>query len=111
VALEEHVSALQQQLEQTELDCVHKKAQVATLVRLTDAAPAAVRPAQDPAAAAVELDPRSPAAASQPRPDAMRISAFKFSQVCASPSRMHGTESDAICQGPHSRGGELVLAQ
>ena len=96
MALEEHVSALQQQLEQTELDCVHKKAQVATLARLTDGAPAAVRPAQDPAAAAAaEQDPRSPAAASQPRPDAMRISAFKFSQVCTDSSHKNSRGSDA----------------
>ena len=83
MALEEHVSALQQQLEQSELDCVHKKAQIATLARLADAAPAAVRPPpQDPA---TELaDPRSPAAASQPRSDALRISGLTFSQVCGS---------------------------
>ncbi len=111
VALEEHVSALQQQLEQSELDCVHKKAQIDTLARLADVAPAAVRPAQDPGAAAAEpSDPLIPAAAAQPRPDAMRISAFKFSQVCAGSSRKHGTEPDAVCQGPHRSGGKLVLA-
>ena len=84
MALEEHVSALQQQLEQSELDCVHKKAQIATLARLADTAPVAVRALQDPAAAANLSDPRSPAAAAQPRPDALRpAGAFAFSQVCA----------------------------
>ena len=67
-ALEEQVSALQEQLEQSQLDYVHEKAQIATLTHLTGGeAPAAGRPAVSPAAAVPGPTERDPAA-SQPQP-------------------------------------------
>jgi len=56
VALADNIQALQKQLEQSELDCVNQKAQIAMLTRLTG--PAEAAPAEPPvntdAAAAVQ---------------------------------------------------------
>ena len=41
MALEEDIQALQKQLEETELECVYTKAQIATLARLSDRTAAA----------------------------------------------------------------------
>ena len=73
MALEEHVSALHKQLAQTELDCVNKKAQIATLARLADGAAAPARmPGSD---AAATQGPGDANGASQPQLDPWQISA------------------------------------
>ena len=64
-ALEDQVSALREQLEQSQLDYVNEKAQIATLARLTSGACAAERSTVSPASPALRA--QGPAS-SQPRP-------------------------------------------
>ncbi len=82
-ALEEQVSALQEQLGQSQLDYVNEKAQIATLAHLMGGACLpAERPAESPAAAV--LEPREPDPDAQPQPpDPWQTSATVCSEVRA----------------------------
>ena len=78
-ALEEHVSALHRQLEQTQLDNVNKKAQIATLARLTNAAAApALAYSSDEAAT---QDPSRAINASQPEREPWQVSVSSSPEV------------------------------
>ena len=85
-ALEEDIQALQRQLEQTELDCVYTKAQIATLARLTDSDAAAAPPVVSGPGA--QLDAWSPPdPASRPPPDPERAARAAHSEVRTSCQR------------------------
>ncbi len=87
-ALEEQVSALQEQLGQSQLDYVNEKAQIATLAHLMGGGHlSAERPAESPAAAALERRESDPASQPQP-PDPWQTSAAVCSEVRA--GSLHG---------------------
>jgi len=73
-ALEEDIQALQKQLEETELECVYTKAQIATLARLSDRTAAA-------AALPADSSPAPDAPASQPGPGPQQAETAADSEV------------------------------
>ena len=81
VALEEHaVSALHQQLAQAQLDSANKKAQIATLARLTSSDSVSCPPHGADPAAAQDTGSRTPTA--QPQLDAWLFSVTSRPAVC-----------------------------
>ena len=86
MALKEDIQALQKQLEETELDCVYTKAQIATLARLTDSNPLAAVSAP---AAPAKLSERRLDAPSQQQSTPQQAGAAVYSEVRAVCPQQH----------------------